>query len=45
MHRADGPRQPEEMGWQEPHEIQQREVQSPPPGEEQPQAPEHAGTT
>jgi len=28
-----------EMGWQECHEFQQREVQSPPPGEERSHAP------
>jgi len=32
-----------EMSWSEPHEIQQGEVQSPAPGEEQLQAPVRAG--
>ena len=31
------------MGWQEPHEVQQVEVQSPAPEEEQPHAPVYAG--
>ena len=31
-----------ESGTQEPHEVQQGEVQSPAAGEEQPQAPAHA---
>ena len=33
------------MSWQEPHELQQREVQSPAPGEEQPHAPIYARGT
>lgn len=32
-----GPKQAGEIDWQEPHELQEREVQSPVPGEEQPQ--------
>lgn len=36
-------RQAREMGWQESHEVQQEEVQSPAPGEEQPHAPVLAG--
>lgn len=33
------------MGWEETHEGQQGEVQSPAPGEEDPQASTHAGGT
>lgn len=33
------------MGWQKPHKVQTREMQSPAPREEQPQAPVHAGDT
>jgi len=35
-----GSQQAEEMGLQKSHGVQQREVPSPAPGEEQPQAPE-----
>jgi len=38
-----GPQQSGEMSWQEPHEVQQGEVQNPAPGEDQPQAPVYAG--
>lgn len=38
-----GPKQAGEMGWQEPRDHQQREVQTPLPGEEQPQVPGWAG--
>ena len=31
------------MGWQQPHAVQQGEVQSPSPGEEQSQVTAHAG--
>ena len=33
------------MGWQEPYKVQKRALQTPAPGERQPQAPVHAGAT
>lgn len=33
-----------EMGWQDFHAVQKTEEESPAPGEEEPQAPGHAGS-
>ena len=40
---SEGPQQAGEMGREEPSGIQQRQMQGPAPGEEQPQAPAQAG--
>jgi len=39
---SEGPGKAGEMGTDKPHQVQQREIPSPAPGEEQPQASVHA---
>lgn len=39
----EGPQHTGDKGWQGPYAVHHREMQSPAPGKEQPQAPAHAG--